>query len=70
MTTTLTSAVVTALIRHLENEKQYGVLDLLQTMGDEGYSDSDIKGAIALMLHEHRIELTPDRQLRSTAVAA
>ncbi len=70
MTPTLTSAVVTALIKHMEGQTQYRVLDLLRIMGDEGYSDSDIKGAIALLLHEHRMELTPDRQLRSTAVAA
>jgi secreted trypsin-like serine protease len=70
MISTSTSAVVPALIRHLEDQNQYRVLDLLQIMGNEGYSDSDIKDAIALLLHENRIELTPDRQLRSTAVAA
>lgn len=61
----------TALIQLLDvGQKEYRVLDLLETMGATGYSDSDIKEAIAQLLHEHRIELTPDRQLRSAAVAA
>jgi hypothetical protein len=60
----------TALIKLLESQKQYRVFDLLQTLGAQGYSDSDIKETIAQLLHEHRIELTPDRQLRSTAVPA
>jgi hypothetical protein len=59
-----------ALIELLEAKKQYRVFDLLQALGARGYSDSDIKETIAQLLHEHRIELTPDRQLRSTAVAA
>jgi hypothetical protein len=59
-----------ALIKHLESQKQYRVFDLLQLLGAEGYSDSDIKETIAQLLHEHQIELTPDRQLRRTAVAA
>lgn len=60
----------TALIKLLAPEKQYRVFDLLQILGSQGYSDSDIKETIAQLLHEHRIELTSDRQLRSTAVAA
>jgi hypothetical protein len=60
----------TTLIKLLENQKEYRVFDLLQTMGSDGYSDSDIKETIARLLHERRIELTPDRQIRSTAVAA
>jgi hypothetical protein len=59
-----------ALIELLAPEKQYRVFDLLQILGSQGYSDSDIKETIAQLLHEHRIELTSDRQLRSTAVAA
>jgi hypothetical protein len=59
-----------AVINLLETDRQYRVLDVLRTLGAEGYNDSDIKEAIARLLHEHRIELTADRQLRSTAVAA
>jgi hypothetical protein len=70
MTPTERPSTDAALIKILEGHKQCRVLDLLQILGAEGYSDSDIKETIAQLLHEHRIELTPDRQLRSTAVAA
>jgi hypothetical protein len=53
-----------------EDKKQYKVLDLLQIVGERGYSDSDIKEAIARLLHERQLELTSDRQLRSIAAAA
>ncbi|HEY4049951.1 MAG TPA: hypothetical protein VGM27_24065 [Acidobacteriaceae bacterium] len=70
MATTAISPAGMALIKLLQGQTQYRALDLLRIMGDEGYSDSEIKQAIAQLLHEHRIELTPDRQLRSTAAAA
>jgi hypothetical protein len=70
MATTAISPAGMALIKLLEGQSQYRALDLLRIMGDEGYSDSEIKQAIAQLLHEHRIELTPDRQLRSTTAAA
>lgn len=70
MATTAISPAGMALIKLLEDQSQYRALDLLRIMGDEGYSDSEIKQAIAQLLHEHRIELTPDRHLRSTTAAA
>jgi hypothetical protein len=69
MASTELPPIETALIKHLESQ-QYRVFDLLDLLGAEGYSDSDIKETIAQLLHEHRIELTPDRQLRRAAVAA
>jgi hypothetical protein len=70
METTGFSPVGIALSKLFENQQQYRVFDLLKILGDQGYNDSDIKETIAQLLHEHQIELTPDRQLRSTAVAA
>jgi hypothetical protein len=69
MSSTELPPIDTALMKHLESQ-QHRVFDLLGLLSGEGYSDSDIKETIAQLLHEHQIELTPDRQLRRTAVAA
>lgn len=69
-TKTETPSASSVLMTLFEDKKQYKVLDLLQIVGERGYSDSDIKEAIARLLHERQLELTSDRQLRSIAAAA
>ena len=51
-------------------EKEFRPKELLYRLADKGYSDSDIKQALSEMLHEHRIELTPQRILKLSATQA
>ena len=57
-------------IEDLLLRKQYRVLELLQELGDQGIGDSQVKEALAHLLHDNRIELTPNRYLHSLAVPA
>lgn len=58
----------TAVLNRLHT-KDFRPLELLRTLGDQGYSDSDVKEAISELLREAVIQLTNDRILR-VAVAA
>ena len=59
-------SVRTAILNELR-EKERRAIDLLQTLGNRGYSDSDIKQALSDLLTERRIELTPQRLLKPSA---
>lgn len=47
--------------------KEYRPIDLLQTLGNRGYADSDIKQALSELLRDGVIELTAQRMLKSAA---
>lgn len=59
-------SVRTAILNELR-KKEYRAIDLLQILGNEGYSDSDIKQALSHLLTERCIELTPQRLLKPSA---
>jgi hypothetical protein len=44
--------------------------ELIEKLLSEGCGESEVKEAIAQLLHDHELELTPDRHLRVVAVAA
>ena len=58
-----------SLLQHLEDSRSYKLLDLLDLMEKEGFSDAEVKQAVVHLLHEQRILLTTDRQLRSSIAA-
>ena len=65
----ITSAAVsvrTAILQELRG-KEYRPIDLLQTLGNKAYNDSDIKQALSELLREGLIELTPQRMLKAAA---
>jgi hypothetical protein len=55
-----------AVLRELVG-KEIRPIDLLSTLGHEGYAESDIKEALSELLREGRIELTHQRVLKATA---
>ena len=59
-------SVRTAILNELR-KKEYRAIDLLQILGNKGYSDSDVKHALSELLTERRIELTPQRFLKPSA---
>jgi hypothetical protein len=48
-------------------EQRCRPIALLDRLAKEGYTDSEIRQALSEMLHEHRIELTPQRILQLSA---
>lgn len=45
-------------------------IELLYRLAEKGYTDSEIKQALSEMLHEHQIELTPQRILKLSTTQA
>jgi hypothetical protein len=60
--------VETAVLQQLR-QKEYRPLELLQLLSDSGYASSDLKLALALLLHDGHVQLTSDRILRETVAA-
>jgi hypothetical protein len=56
-------SVKTAILDQLR-AKECRPIDLLHSLGNKSYSDSDIKIALSELLSEGQIELTPQRVLR------
>lgn len=46
-------------------DKESRPLDLLESLGKNGYSSGDLKLAVAQLLHNGQIELTSSRTLRT-----
>lgn len=59
-------SVRTAILRELTG-KEIRPIDLLNTLGNKGYVESDIKEALSALLREGLIELTPQRILKGPA---
>ena len=57
--------VRTAILQALSAKKEVRAIDLLQSLGNQGYNDSDIKRVVSELLREGVIELTPQRMLKS-----
>jgi hypothetical protein len=62
---TAASQVRTAVLNVLRTQ-EYRPFDLLKTLGDQGYVDSDIKQALSELLREGLIQLTAQRILKAT----
>lgn len=62
-------ATVTVILDMLR-EKQYQPSELLRELLKKGYYESDVKEAVAQLLHDQQIELSSSRQLSAVAVAA
>jgi hypothetical protein len=45
-------------------EAEFRPLDLLNQLGQQGYTDSEIQRALSTLLHEGEIELTSQRILK------
>jgi hypothetical protein len=69
MTVTARASALEILLERFGDHQSYKIFDLLDVMERDGFSDSDVKEAVAKLLHEHRIELTSDRRLRSATAA-
>lgn len=57
-------------VTELLSKQPYRPLDLLVELGKIGFHDSEVKQAIAQLLHEGSIELGADRYLRAVDQAA
>jgi hypothetical protein len=58
--------VRTAIMRELTG-KEIRPIDLLANLASRGYAESDMKEALADLIREGRIELTPQRILKGPA---
>ena len=68
-TVTARATALETLLERFQDHKSYKIFDLLDDMEQAGFNDSDVKEAVATLLHEHRLELTSDRRLRSATAA-
>ncbi len=51
----------------LGNNKEYKALELLEELKKSGIGESEIKEAVAYLINDHQVELTPERRLRAIA---
>jgi hypothetical protein len=58
-----------AVLRALEGSDR-PPMEVLTRLGQLGYSDSDIKQAVSELIHEGKIELTPQRMLKIPSQSA
>lgn len=60
-------AILTLILSALKNGEQFTPLALLERLQQSGVSESDIREAMAYLINEHRVEMTPDRQIKKSA---
>jgi hypothetical protein len=50
-----------------DTKPEYDALDLLKCLKSKGMAESEIKEAVAYLINDNQIEMTPDLHLRSIA---
>jgi hypothetical protein len=60
--------IITAVL-DLLTDREYRPVDLLAELRKRGFSQADAKEAMSHLVHGQRVELTPDRILRSAVLA-
>ena len=48
-----------------EDGREYGAFQLLDLLKEKGLSEPEIKEALAYLISDHQLELTPERRLRA-----
>ncbi len=66
---TTTLEAVEDIVLQRVREKQWHPLDLLESLSGAGYSDAELKLALAELLHSGKIELTSKRVLSASAAS-
>lgn len=67
MENTAVEPIEEAIVRELKDKASLRPVDLLDHLITGGYTTSDVKLALAQLLHDGRIELTSERVLRAAA---
>jgi len=62
-------AISEAILAVLQGDKEYRPSELLEALREQHLAESDIKEAVAYLLRDHQVEMTPDRRLRAPAGA-
>jgi hypothetical protein len=70
MVTDMPSQIAINAVLKLLQGNSYFPSQLIEKLLSEGCGESEVKEAIAQLLHDHQLELTPDRHLRVVAAAA
>ena len=63
-------AILTMILSALNSDEQFTPLEFLGRLQQSGFSESDIREAMAYLINEHRVEMTPDRRIKRPARVA